>query len=84
LATSGRRPGLLKEPEMLNAEENVTTLSRAKRGFAAMDPSRQKEIASLGGKAAHQSGHAHEFTSDEARAAGRKRHQLKSNARPAA
>lgn len=44
------------------------------RGFAAMDPQRQREIASLGGRAAHQSGHAHEFTSEEARAAGRKRH----------
>jgi general stress protein YciG len=45
------------------------------RGFAAMDAQRQREIASLGGRAAHQSGHAHEFTSDEARAAGRKRHE---------
>jgi general stress protein YciG len=44
------------------------------RGFAAMDPQRQREIASLGGRAAHQSGHAHEFTSEEARAAGKKRH----------
>jgi general stress protein YciG len=44
------------------------------RGFAAMDPQRQREIASLGGRAAHQSGHAHEFSSEEARAAGRKRH----------
>ena len=44
------------------------------RGFAAMDPQRQREIASLGGRAAHQSGHAHEFTSEEAREAGRKRH----------
>jgi general stress protein YciG len=47
---------------------------RSPRGFAAMDPQRQREIASLGGRAAHQSGHAHEFTSEEARAAGRKRH----------
>lgn len=47
---------------------------RSLRGFAAMDPLRQREIASLGGRAAHQSGHAHEFTSEEARAAGRKRH----------
>jgi uncharacterized protein len=47
---------------------------RSLRGFAAMDPARQREIASLGGRAAHQSGHAHEFTSEEARAAGRKRH----------
>ena len=47
---------------------------RSPRGFAAMDPQRQREIASLGGRAAHQRGHAHEFTSEEARAAGRKRH----------
>lgn len=51
-----------------------TPTRRSLRGFAAMDPQRQREIASLGGRAAHQSGHAHEFTSDEARAAGRKRH----------
>jgi general stress protein YciG len=52
----------------------ATTTRRSLRGFAAMDPQRQREIASLGGRAAHQSGHAHEFTSEEARAAGRKRH----------
>ena len=51
------------------------THKRAARGFAAMDPARQREIASLGGRAAHQSGHAHEFTSEEARAAGIRRHQ---------
>jgi len=37
-----------------------------------MDRDRQKEIARKGGKAAHQKGTAHEFTADEARAAGRK------------
>ena len=42
------------------------------RGFAAMDPEQQRAIASAGGRAAHASGHAHEFTSEEARAAGRK------------
>ena len=42
------------------------------RGFAAMDPQRQREIASRGGKAAHQKGTAHEWTSEEAREAGRK------------
>ena len=47
---------------------------KSNRGFASMDPQRQREIASLGGRAAHQSGHAHEFTSEEARAAGKKRH----------
>ena len=40
------------------------------RGFASMDPARQREIASQGGKAAHAKGTAHEFTSDEARRAG--------------
>ena len=44
----------------------------SKRGFASMDPSRQREIASKGGRAAHAKGTAHEFTSDEARVAGRK------------
>lgn len=42
------------------------------RGFAAMDAERQREIARKGGKAAHERGTAHEFTADEARAAGRK------------
>jgi len=42
------------------------------RGFASMDPQRQREIASEGGKAAHEKGTAHEFTSEEAREAGRK------------
>ena len=51
-----------------------TAPKKSLRGFAAMDPQRQREIASLGGRAAHQSGHAHEFTSEEARAAGKKRH----------
>ena len=40
------------------------------RGFASMDPARQREIASQGGKAAHAKGTAHEFTSEEARRAG--------------
>ena len=42
------------------------------RGFASMNTERQREIARKGGKAAHEKGTAHEFTSDEARAAGRK------------
>ena len=42
------------------------------RGFASMDRERQREFARKGGRAAHQKGTAHEFTSDEARAAGRK------------
>jgi general stress protein YciG len=46
--------------------------SKSNRGFASMDASKQREIASKGGKAAHTQGSAHEFTPDEARAAGRK------------
>jgi general stress protein YciG len=37
-----------------------------------MDPARQREIASKGGRAAHAKGTAHEWSRDEARAAGRK------------
>jgi uncharacterized protein len=44
----------------------------ANRGFAAMDPARQKEIARAGGRAAHVQGVAHQWTSEEAREAGRK------------
>jgi hypothetical protein len=44
------------------------------RGFASMDPDRQREIASEGGRAAHAKGTAHEFTSEEARRAGSMSH----------
>lgn len=46
--------------------------TRSNRGFASMDRSKQREIASKGGKAAHAKGTAHEFDSGEAREAGRK------------
>jgi len=45
---------------------------KSRRGFAGMDAQKQREIASKGGKAAHAKGTAHEFTPEEARAAGRK------------
>ena len=48
------------------------TVAKEDRGFASMDRSKQREIASKGGKAAHQKGTAHEWTSEEAREAGRK------------
>ncbi len=47
-------------------------MATSKRGFASMDSNKQREIASKGGRAAHAKGTAHEFTSDEARTAGRK------------
>jgi len=49
------------------------TRSRAGgRGFASMSPAKQRQIASQGGRAAHEQGTAHEFSSAEARAAGHK------------
>ena len=45
---------------------------KSNRGFASMDPARQREIASKGGRAAHEKGTAHEWTAEEARQAGRK------------
>lgn len=47
-------------------------MAKEDRGFASMDRQKQREIASKGGKAAHQKGTAHEWTSEEARDAGRK------------
>lgn len=45
---------------------------RKPRGFASMDPERVREIARRGGRAAQLTGKAHRFTSEEARAAGKK------------
>lgn len=47
-------------------------MAKEDRGFASMERAKQREIASKGGKAAHQKGTAHEWTSEEAREAGRK------------
>ncbi len=47
----------------------------SKRGFASMDPQQQREIAAEGGRAAHEKGTAHEFTSEEARRAGSMSHK---------
>lgn len=50
----------------------AATNGKSKRGFASMSADKQRQIASKGGKAAHAKGTAHEFSSEEARAAGRK------------
>lgn len=47
-------------------------MKKQKRGFAVIDPELRREFARRGGLAAHRMGTAHEFTSDEAREAGRK------------
>lgn len=50
--------------------------TRKPRGFAAMSPEKQREIAGKGGRAAHDKGTAHEWNSDSARDAGRKGGQV--------
>lgn len=50
----------------------METKPKQARGFAVMDKAEQKRIASEGGRAAHESGNAHKFSKEEARAAGRK------------
>lgn len=70
------------DPESVNKSPEATeetpkaevapSKPRRPRGFAAMDRSKVSEIASKGGKAAHAAGTAHQFTSDEARSAGKK------------
>ena len=57
--------------EMERGNTNGTKRT-ANRGFAAMDPAKQKQIAQQGGRAAHKQGVAHRWTSEEARLAGRK------------
>lgn len=57
-----------KKEILMNANESRTS----KRGFASMDPGKQREIASRGGRAAHERGTAHQWTAEEARDAGRR------------
>ncbi len=47
-------------------------MGTSRRGFASMSSEKQKEIAQMGGKAAHEKGTAHTWDADEARLAGRK------------
>src|SRR5689334_18724124 len=69
--TGGNEPETDQQTEQTNAEAPVEQRPR-RRGFAAMDRDRVKQIASKGGRAAHAAGTAHQFSSDEARVAGRK------------
>jgi len=66
------------EGERETTTDNPTTTDseqprrKQRRGFAAMDPAKQREIASKGGKASHEQGTGHEWDSEAAREAGRK------------
>jgi general stress protein YciG len=59
-----------KHNDQSNGAERPARTSN--RGFAAMDPEYQRQIAREGGRIAHERGVAHKWTSEEARAAGRK------------
>ena len=59
-------------PGRVSGVDQEVSVAKEDRGFASMDRVKQREIASKGGKAAHQKGTAHEWTSEEAREAGRK------------
>lgn len=56
-------------------------MAQKDRGFASMDRMKQREIASQGGTTAHRKGTAHEWTREEAQAAGRKRWQIRRGGR---
>jgi general stress protein YciG len=61
-----------KTQQNSSSAPKAATNNTSKRGFASMDPEMQRRIASEGGRASHESGRGHRFTSEEARAAGRK------------
>ena len=75
---NGGQSGTETEQQELQPDRPPQTTEAAEqkpkrpRGFAAMDRKLVSEIARKGGKAAHSAGTAHEFTSEEARVAGRK------------
>ena len=71
-----REDGHSESRTMNDAKGRATGERKERRGFASMTPEKQREIASKGGRAAHQKGSAHEWTSDEARSAGRKGGQI--------
>lgn len=62
-----------------SGSNNNSNGDTSNRGFASMDSDKQREIASEGGKAAHEKGTAHEFDSEEAREAGKQSHKNDNN-----
>lgn len=81
-----QNPGYFSDDDMLEdttmeesvvAQEPEEKKGKGQQGFASMPKDRQREIASKGGRAAHQQGTAHEWDSEEAREAGRRGGQSK-------
>lgn len=66
---------------MQENQEPATTSQKFRRGFASMSSERQREIASQGGRAAHQKGVAHEWSREEAQLAGKKGGQISGSKR---
>jgi general stress protein YciG len=63
----------MKNPgEEVTRSSDATPVKKQRRGFAAMDPAKRREIAKMGGKASHAQGTGHEWTSETARIAGAK------------
>jgi general stress protein YciG len=72
----------MRDEFLLHLAPQEVTVSKQQRGFASMDAKKQREIASKGGKAAHAKGTAHEWTTEEAREAGRKGGMLSHQRKP--
>jgi hypothetical protein len=73
------RMATIHQRRMIMAQNNQQNGNNSNRGFAGMEPEKQREIASEGGRAAHASGNAHEFNSEEARRAGSMSHKNDGN-----
>jgi uncharacterized protein len=82
-SNAGRREVTAGNQSGNKAGGNKQSGDTSSRGFASMDPARQREIAAQGGRAAHQKGTAHEFTPEEARRAGSMSHKNSQSARTA-
>jgi uncharacterized protein len=77
LCPEGCGKGLVLVPDSpTRSEQSTVPKKKSGRGFGSMSPERQREIASKGGRAAHMKGTGHEWTREEARAAGRKGGQV--------
>ncbi|KAB8041788.1 KGG domain-containing protein [Janthinobacterium aquaticum] len=79
MATSGGNKQGQQKSGSGSSSGNNKQSDTSKRGFASMDPAQQRQIASEGGRAAHEKGTAHEFTSEEARRAGSQSHKNDGN-----
>jgi len=77
IAVDSNQPAALSTPSGKLPKRPARRIGeKSRRGFAAMSPEQQRRIASEGGRASHESGKGHRFSSEEARAAGRKGGQI--------